>query len=71
VAGRVVGRAAHQGLVHLDVEAKVVAQPRDDLDRLGHDLGADPVAGSTRMFLLMIPFRYVKSHGASMRSRDS
>ena len=41
--GRVDGRAAHQGLVHVDIEAVLVAQAGEDLDRLVDDLRANAV----------------------------
>jgi hypothetical protein len=43
-AVRVIGRAADKVLGHVEGDA-LRAEPVDDLAHLGHDLGADPVAG--------------------------
>jgi hypothetical protein len=42
---RVVGRPAHEVFGHVEGEAPPVTEPADDLADLGHDLGADAVAG--------------------------
>ncbi len=47
-AGGVDGRPAHQGLVHLDLQAVVVPQGRQHLDRLGHNFRPDTVAGQNQ-----------------------
>jgi hypothetical protein len=44
---RVIGRAADQVLGHVEGDA-LRAEPVDDLAHLGHDLGADPVAGQDK-----------------------
>ena len=44
-AVRVVGRAAHEVLAHVEGEAALRAVPVDDLADLCHDLWADAVAG--------------------------
>jgi hypothetical protein len=46
-AVRVIGRAADKVLAHVEGDA-LRAEPVDDLAHLGHDFGADPVAGQDK-----------------------